>query len=391
MSRPRRINVALIAGELSGGGAERVLELLATGLDPESFGVTIVELLGSGEKAVGLRAKGYEVVSFVPDGNPKRTYLNFWRLRKLVHRRRIDLIHSHSASALADAALCKLLTPHLRLVHTFHYGNYPHLDASSMRIERWGHRLLDAMVAVGFRQAEAIRRTYGVPIARMNVIWNGIDMRPSRADRELLAPYLGRGRVIIGTIGTLFEQKGHVDLLEVAGLLKARGLPVTFLIVGAGPLWQALNERCEAMGLGDYVKFLGWVENAADRVMGAIDIFFQPSRWEAMSMVLLEAAAAGKPIVCTDVGEASRILKDGVSAFMTKPGDISAMTDRLEKLVFAQDLRNRLGGAARASIEQNCTAEAMTRHYEALYLDVVSTENKRSRSTTRRVSAVPEH
>jgi glycosyltransferase involved in cell wall biosynthesis len=368
MSRTPTVNLALVIGTLSGGGAERVLELLATGLDPQRFDVTIVELKGSGEKAVGLRAKGYPVVSFVPDGNARRSYLNCWRLRKLVQRRRIDLIHSHSPSALADAALCRLLVPHLRLVHTFHYGNYPHLDATSMRIERWGHRLLDARVAVGYRQAETICETYGIPAARMNVIWNGIEVRSPRVDQELLAPYLGKGRVVIGTVGTLFEQKGHVDLLDVAAVLKARGLQVTFLVVGAGPLWQALNDRCEAMGLSDYVKFLGWVKDAADRVMGAIDVFFQPSRWEAMSVVLLEAAAAGKPIVCTDVGEASRLLLHEESALITKPRDVAAMADALQRVVENADLRRRLGSAAQRIVERECRTTAMVAQYERLYL-----------------------
>jgi glycosyltransferase involved in cell wall biosynthesis len=329
--------------------------------------VVVCELVGTGEKAEGLRARGYEVVSLLPSGNVRSAYVNFIRLRRFVAARGIDVLHSHSAASLADAALCRMLRPSLKVVHTFHFGNYPHVDSSIKRLERASHRFADVLVAVGHRQADTIRETYGLPAGRLRTIWNGIDQRPSRLDEQLLAPYLGQGRIIIGTIGTFFEQKGHVDLLEVAAILKQRGVPATFLVVGAGPLYEPIRARSRALGLDGYVEFLGWVKDASELILPAVDVFFQPSRWEAMSMVLLEAAAAGKPIVCTDVGDASRILTDGQSGFITAPTDIPTMADRLQRLVGDYSLRKQFGAAARAVVDSRCTADVMVRQYELLY------------------------
>ena len=84
---------------LSGGGAELVVETLATGLDRSRFDVVVCELVGTGEKAEGLRARGYEVVSLLPSGNVRSAYVNFIRLRRFVAARRIDVVHSHSAAS----------------------------------------------------------------------------------------------------------------------------------------------------------------------------------------------------------------------------------------------------------------------------------------------------
>lgn len=371
MTPTRRIHVLQAIRTLSGGGAELVLETLATGLDRRYFDVTICELLHTGEKARNLRALGYDVVSLVPTGSPRRTYVNFVRLGRLVSKRRVDVIHTHHAAALADAVMGKLVGSRARIVHTFHFGNYPHGDPPTMRLERTFNRFADALVAVGHGQAATICATYGLPADRLRTIWNGIPKRPFRVDPALFAPYAGRGKVLIGMIGTLFEQKGHADMLEVAAVLKQRGVPATFLIVGGGPLRDELEARCRALGLEDTVHFLGWVKDAGEVAMPGVDIFFQPSRWEAMSMVLLEAAAAEKPIVCTDVGEATRLLTHGESALILKAGDVPGMADALERLVADGLLRDRLAASAKAVVEASCTAEVMVRRYEALYRELI--------------------
>lgn len=382
MTTIQKPHVLLAIRTLSGGGAELVVETLCTGLTRERFDVTVCEGLGQGEKGRRLRERGFTVVSLVPDANVRQTYFNFLRLRRLVGTKQIDLVHSHSPGSLADAAVCKLLSPRLRIVHTFHFGNYPNLDPSSMRLERTFLRLADALVAVGHAQADAIKRTYGLADGRLTTIWNGIRPRPARLDHERLAPIRAKRRIIIGTIGTLIEQKGFGDLLDVAAVLRQRGLAVTFVIVGGGPLRDALEQKTRSLGVADCVDFLGWVWDAAETVMPAFDIFFQPSRWEAMSMVLLEAAAAGLPIVSTDVGEASRIMESDRNAFIVPQGDVQAMASALERLVVSEPLRRQFGDAARTKVEQCCLAEAMVRRYEDLYSDVLT------RPTLRALGAV---
>jgi glycosyltransferase involved in cell wall biosynthesis len=360
----------LLIHNLSGGGAELVAETLFSRLDRSRFRVSLCELSGHGERARTLIELGYnDVYSLNPSERRLPPPSRLLRLRRLISELDVDIVHSHSTDALADAV--GLTMRRIRLVHTFHFGNYPHHAPTHLRLERLFHRRANQLVAVGYSQARAIADAYGINADRIRVVLNGVDPRPPCIDNELLKPYLGAGRVLVGTIGTLIPQKGHFDLLTVAAEVKKQGLPVTFLIVGGGPLQKELEARALEMKVEDVVVFLGWIKDAAMRVLPALDVFFQPSRWEAMSMVLLEAAAAGKAILCTDVGEARRVISDGQTGLVVAPGDQRAMVRLLSALVEQPDLRHRLGAKAKETVLSQFTSARMVLSYSSLYDEVV--------------------
>jgi glycosyltransferase involved in cell wall biosynthesis len=115
------------------------------------------------------------------------------------------------------------------------------------------------------------------------------------------------------------------------------------------------------------VILTGWLTDAAVRALPTFDIFFQPSLWEAMSMVTLEAMAVGRPIVATRVGEAPAILEDGQDGLLVDPRDVTGMTSALLKLITDPALRLRLGETARRKVAGRFTVQEMTRAYEAIY------------------------
>jgi glycosyltransferase involved in cell wall biosynthesis len=358
----------LLIRTLSGAGAELVVENLCRGLDTRQFQPSVCELTGRGEKAQALADSGYTVLSLNPFEEPVSVPRMLHRLRRTIVDRGIDLVHSHSTDALASAAVCGRTVAGLRHVHTFHFGNYPRHSPTHLRVERVFHRFPDQLVAVGHRQADEIARTYKIDRSRIPVIWNGVRMRTPRLDHELLEPLRKDGTILIGTIGTLTLQKGHADLLEAVVRLKALGVEARFVVIGDGDLRASLEARSRELGISDRVFFLGWIPDAAERVVPALDVFFQPSKWEAMSMVLLEAAAASLPIVCTNVGESTRVFEDEESALIVAPGDVDAMARALQRLVGDVALRRSLGQAARKRVVEVGGVDRMLRLYEDLYL-----------------------
>jgi glycosyltransferase involved in cell wall biosynthesis len=164
----------------------------------------------------------------------------------------------------------------------------------------------------------------------------------------------------------LIEQKGLDDLLSVARRCRDAGHHMQFVIVGDGPLRPMLEQRRRELGLDDTVVFAGWVANAAARALPAFDVFFQPSRWEAMSIAVLEAMATRKAIVATRVGDNPHVLEDGVSGLLVDSGDTEGMADALIRL-YDHGLRLRLGQTARVTYEQKFTLEHMIRSYEEVY------------------------
>lgn len=366
-----RANVLIVASSLWIGGAETVIRHLAHTIDRTRFSVTVCHLKQRGRVGDELAGSGIDIVG-VSDGDGTRVdYLSFRKLLRVICDRNIDVVHTHTTHGLTDSALCKLLRPRLRLVHTFHFGNYPHTRARLMWLERIFSRVADRLIAVGEVQRSQVRAVYRLPDHRIRTIWNGVTWPTGFGDLMFRGRIGADNRVLIGTIATLIPQKGLSDLLDVAKAIRDSGRKAVFVIVGEGQLRAELEAKRRQLGLEDTVVLTGWITSAAEAVLPTFDIFFQPSLWEAMSVVILEAMAAGKPIVATRVGENPQVMDNGVDGLLVEPRDISGMAAAIGRLIDDPALRQRLGNAARAKVERRFTVDHMTRAYEDVYLDLM--------------------
>lgn len=360
--------ILIVHSTLHIGGAEEVTANLCRHIDRQRYEIAVCYLKEKGVIGDKIAAEGTEVFGIPRRRDGKTDYFTALGLRKAIQARGINLLHTHDVHSLADSTACRLTLRKLRTIHTFHYGRYPHRDKPFRTIESACWRFIDAPVAVSQIQAENIRRLYRMPENRMHVLWNGVDYVGAKSEPEFITEARQQGKTVIGCINTLIEQKGMFDLLETAAALKQTGRSdFVFLVAGDGPLREALIEQVHARGLQDQVRFLGWVQNAARVMMDHIDIFFQPSLWEAMSIVLLEAMAAGRAIVATKVGEAPRILESERHALLVDAKDITAMSRALSRVLDDQALRERMGSEARNCYTQQFTAAAMAERYMQLY------------------------
>jgi glycosyltransferase involved in cell wall biosynthesis len=366
-----RINLMIAAAGLGIGGAEVVIQRLAQSIDRSRFNLTICCLKNLGPIGDALIAEGFDVVVLSDPEQPKPGYLTFFKLWQLIRARRIDVIHTHTTDALFDAGFCRFLMRRLRLVHTFHFGNYPHRSASRMWMEKTGARFADRIVAVGDVQRRQVMDAYRFGEERVQRIWNGVAVPPPRGVAEFRRSIGADNRVLVGVTATMIEQKGLFDFLAVAARFRDEADRVRFVVVGEGRLRERLDAAKRDLGVEGNVVFAGWVPHAAEVALPAFDIFFQPSLWEAMSIALLEAMAASKAVVATDVGEAPFIVEDGVDGLLVKPKDVDGMTAALRRLIDDAALRERMGTAAARKVNERFTVERMTRTYEQLYLDML--------------------
>jgi glycosyltransferase involved in cell wall biosynthesis len=260
--------------------------------------------------------------------------------------------------------------PRLKVVHTFHFGNYPYDSWRHHVLEGLCARAADRLIAVGREQRRRIQATYGLPESRIDVIWNGVAVEAPTSGVAFRTEVGTGDRLLIGTIAKLIEQKGLDELLRVAQRCRDAGHQMQFVIVGEGPLRPTLERRRSELGLEDTVAITGWLPNAAVRALPAFDVFFQPSRWEAMSIAVLEAMASGKAIVATRVGDNAHVLEHDISGLLVDSGDTQGMVDALAR-AGDSELRLRLGQAAQAVYEQKFTLEHMIRGYENVYRELV--------------------
>jgi len=367
----RKINLMIAAAGLNIGGAEVVIKHLVQTIDRERFNITVCCIKVSGVIGDELSRDGVDIVTLSNPSESRVNYFTFRKLLRIIRSKQIDIVHTHTTDALADAAICKLFMPKFRLIHTFHFGNYPNLRSRYLWMEQVFSRLADRLIAVGEVQRRQIMDVFCFHENRIGRVWNGIAFGSNESDGEFRMRVGAENCILIGTIATLIEQKGLHDLLAVARQVRDTGRKVRFVVVGDGHLRQELEAMRRALGLEETVVFAGWVMNAARVALPAFDVFFQPSLWEAMSIVILEAMAAGKPIVATRVGENTRIIENEVDGFLVKPHDVNGMAEALGRLIDDAGLRCRLGNAAAEKVAQQFTVEHMTQAYEQIYLETL--------------------
>jgi glycosyltransferase involved in cell wall biosynthesis len=238
-------------------------------------------------------------------------------------------------------------------------------------IEKLLWRIPQRLIAVGEQQRQAIIKTFGIPDRRLGMLWNGVDDK-EYVENEQYRKYVTHDeKIVVGSLSTLIDQKGVDTLLKAAAMLKSYDKEFNLLIVGEGPLRKELEQLAKDLGVEHMIHFVGWVKDASSTVLPLFDIFVQSSLWEAMSVVILEAMAASKPIVATRVGENEVVIVNEETGLLVPAGDESSLAQAIKRLLDDEDLRNRLRHAARRRYETEFTGRAMAKRYERLYANML--------------------
>jgi glycosyltransferase involved in cell wall biosynthesis len=219
---------------------------------------------------------------------------------------------------------------------------------------------------------------HGLPTSRSAVLYNGLDTQRFRrglVGRSVI-PGWPAGRRVVGTVGILRPEKGHLVLLDGIAELRRRGMDVGLLIVGDGPERVAIEDRLRRDRLEDVVAMVGDVEDVRP-YLAAMDVFALPSvAVETFSNATLEAMAMGVPVVASRIGGMAEMLQYG-GGRLVPPGDAGALMGDLQQLLSNDALRARLGQEARASAEAHFDVQVMVREFEELAAGVAASREGR--------------
>ncbi|WP_448383634.1 glycosyltransferase [Desulfosoma sp.] len=204
-------------------------------------------------------------------------------------------------------------------------------------------------VAVSDETADSLQKFVKKKNLQIATVINAVETqhrpKPEESERVRRELLLAPGEKVLLSVGRLTEQKGQIFALMAASLLVSRGHPIRLLIVGEGELKGPLLEQVSQRGLQSRVCFLG-TRPDVDVLMHLADIFVFPSLYEGTSLALLEAMAAGKAIVTTDIPPHRKILRHGHSAMLVPPGDAQALCEAIETLLHHPELMVSLGAEA---------------------------------------------
>ncbi len=347
-------------------GAEKMLLSLADALDKTLYR-PVACLLQPGWLADEAKAHGYPTYVL-----PLKHTVDVPWLRqalRLMKAEGVDLIHAHEFAMNTYGALLSALT-RVPCITTIHGKNY----SSDRWHRRAAYRLVarrTKMIAVSDDIKNFLATTVGVSWRYITTIANGIHIEryaATDAARARLRAELGLSmhQPVVGSIGRLEPVKGHAYLLEAARSVCERHPDAVFVLAGQGQLRESLARQANALGLDRNVRFLGYRDDVAT-VLAALDIFALPSLSEGLPLSLLEAMAAGKPIVASDVGGIPEVIRDGESGLLARPAAPTELADRILTLIEDPSRARGLADNARAIVSARFGMAAMVSAYENLY------------------------
>lgn len=370
-NRVRR--VAVILSELRVGGAERVVVHLAC--ESKRFGTeTFVICLGKeGTLAAELRNRQVPVLAL---GSEKGYDLPaIWRLAALLRRCRPDVINVHDRASLPYVYLANRLSGTRPIVLSCH-GLLMDAGARARWIERFAMRTVTAMTAVSRETADLYAKFLDWR-GSVRIIPNGVPTIPYAEDaRRRTRGDLGlaANTPMLLAVGNVKPEKGFEDLLEAAAILRDRhGLGSFTVLVAGGTADEAYRKRlaqtAHAFRLGETVRFLGYRDDTANLYQAA-DAFVLSSHTEGLPMVLLEAMAAGLPVVATSVGGVPDAVTDAQTGLLVPPANPSALADAMARILDDTALREQMGRAAQARVAEQFGIGQMAGRYAAVFREV---------------------
>ena len=316
------------------------------------------------------------IKSLTREVHPIKDLMTLRQLTTIFRRERPVVVHTHTSKAGALGRIAGWLVGVPVLVHTPHghvfYGHFGSFNSwaflqTERRLARWTTRLIALTEA---ERDEHVRRRVGRP-DRFAVIPSGIDVDRFRS----LVGVSGRrpegcgwpqDALVVGSVGWLTPVKGHRFLIEAVGRLKQSCPRLHLFIVGSGGLRRELTAWAERLGIGNSVTFAGERADVPE-CLAAMDLYVQPSLNEGMGRALVEAMAAGRPVIASRVGGVPGLIEHRCNGLLVPPGNAPELGEAISELLRHPSWAKELGTTASASIGRRFRATEMVHAIEAVY------------------------
>jgi glycosyltransferase involved in cell wall biosynthesis len=356
------------------GGTEQMVLQLVPRMD-QSFSLNHVSFLDStGPVVERFQRLGVQVHRL--DGRG-RLVSCIWKMVGILQTHRYDIVHLYGFRvSLIGRLAARLVRPRPFVIHGIRGLHVTEGEEVSSRrtrvvlaIERLGAPLVDAYVANSYGAVDFLC-SHGLPREKFSVIPNGIDV--SYWDERVVRPIRQTPEIIC--VANFRPRKRQADLVEALVLLREKGVRVRCLFVGDGPTKQEVESLVRARHLNEAVEFLGRREPEEVRaLLGRADIFVLSSLWEGLPGSVMEAMAAGLPVVGTDVNGTNELVIDGETGYLVPPRKPKDLAERLAWLATNPHIRTEMGQRGRKRMAEEFTLDAMVKRTEMFYRSVFET------------------
>ncbi len=351
------------------GGAEKLV------LDMVRFGggnghkFVVCCLSEKGVLAAPMEQAGAKVVCL-----DKRYGLNFgisFQIAALAKAEDVSVIHAHNVRAQFYSAISRLIDPRPRLFCTRHHGRHGTAALSTFLLGTIANCFTDKVIFVSEDARAFTLKHERLPARKALIIKNGIDIARyagTKTDKAAMKSSLGfaANDKLLGAVGSLIPIKNHRMLITALKGIEKEEPSCKVVIAGGGRLKDELKEYANGLGLGDKVVLLGERQDVA-QLLGTFDVFVVSSSDEGMSLAILEALAAGLPVVATNVGGNPELVRDGENGFIVASEDAIAMGEAVLKVLSDSSLSAKMAENNRQKALREFDIRKMCREYEELY------------------------
>jgi glycosyltransferase involved in cell wall biosynthesis len=291
-----------------------------------------------------------------------------FRLKRLLAVERPQLVHIHSRRGADLWGGLAAHRAHIPAVLSRRVDN-----PESRWLLNWKYGLYRRVITISQGIADVLLGQ-GVDAVKLRVVRSALDPRPWQAaeSRSALAQafQLPEAGLVLGIVAQLIERKGHAVLFDALARIADGGPQFTLIVFGQGPLRDALERRASALGLSERVRFAGFRQDLA-RWMGALDLLVHPAFAEGLGVSLLQASAAGVPIVACRAGGIPEAVRDGINGLLVAPGDTAALADAISQLLHDAARRKALGDAGRQLIASEFSVDVMVEGNLQVYRELL--------------------
>jgi glycosyltransferase involved in cell wall biosynthesis len=369
----KQIKVMHLIGSMDIGGAEKLTRLIIEAMPREEFKSSVCCVKCGGYYSDQLKEKGYQVFELI--GIPKHTPVSiinsvkaFWCLYRLLRKERPDILHTHLFSTSCLGRIAAKIAGVKKIITTLHRVEYPIIQP---RIEPLFKAFTTLYITDSHAAASELSRTLGIPLSRITVIHNGIDVNEfsnpptKKCARESIG--FRYEEFVLGVIAHLYKEKGHTFLLDSLAAIHEKIPGLKLIVVGDGHLRGELERQAAEHLPSGSALFLGQRGDLAN-LLAAMDILVLPSSWEGFGIILAEAMYMRVPVITTsDGGGCAEVVDEGDGGLLVPYNDIPGMGRAILRLFIDEKFRKEQGKRGRERVERMFTVDVMGGRYAKVY------------------------
>jgi glycosyltransferase involved in cell wall biosynthesis len=393
-----KIKVIHIITRFDKGGAAENTFLTVKGHDKNRYEVILIRGLSyesnmghsetsavesSLEEAGRTGVKIFTIPELVRRIDPFNDFKTVLKLIRIFREERPHIVHTHTSKAGILGRWAALLAGVPVIIHTPHghvfWGYFNRWKTKLyVLLERLTATITDRIVTLTEQEKKDHVRYHIADENKFTVIHSGVDLSKFSGTQVNVAEMknklgIAQGAFVVGTVGRLTPVKGQKYLIEAAAKILPKIPEIVFVFLGDGELMNELKMQAASAGISDKVKFLGWLPNVAE-FMSTFDIFVLPSLNEGMGKVLVEAMAAGKPIIASDIGGISDLVVHGKNGLLVSPMNSDALANSIELVLGNSQMRTNMGEEGQR-LSQEYDVNSMISKIDCLYLQLFTSKH----------------